>query len=128
LQASIPHLTRPGLHRCLQRHGISRLPEVGGDKPAKKKFAKYAIGYFHVGNSSPQSNGEEEERTHGRLFLFAACYSVHYFSSQGLQMCERPAAGARPEFHLFDHEFPSLSPAPDEPPSFGRGNFSRLRM
>ena len=25
LQASIPHLTRSSLHRCLQRHGISRL-------------------------------------------------------------------------------------------------------
>src|SRR5450755_2107080 len=28
LQATIPHLTRSSLHRCLQRHGISRLPEV----------------------------------------------------------------------------------------------------
>ena len=27
LQATIPHLTRSSLHRCLQRHGISRLPE-----------------------------------------------------------------------------------------------------
>ena len=25
LQATIPHLTRSSLHRCLQRHGISRL-------------------------------------------------------------------------------------------------------
>ena len=38
LQPTIPHLTRSSLHRCLQRHGISRLPEVEGDKPAKKKF------------------------------------------------------------------------------------------
>ena len=38
LQATIPHLTRSSLHRCLQRHGISRLPEVEGDKAAKKKF------------------------------------------------------------------------------------------
>ena len=30
LQASIPHLTRSALHRCLQRHGISRLPETDG--------------------------------------------------------------------------------------------------
>ena len=28
LQATIPHLTRSSLHRCLQRHGISRLPEA----------------------------------------------------------------------------------------------------
>ncbi len=32
---AIPHLTRSSLHRCLQRHGISRLPEVEGDKPAR---------------------------------------------------------------------------------------------
>ena len=37
LQATIPHLTRSSLHRCLQRHGISRLPEMEGDKP-KKRF------------------------------------------------------------------------------------------
>ena len=38
LQPTIPHLTRSSLHRCLQRHGISRLPEVEGDRPAKKTF------------------------------------------------------------------------------------------
>ncbi len=38
LQPTIPHLTWSSLHRCLQRHGISRLPDVEGDKPAKKKF------------------------------------------------------------------------------------------
>ena len=37
LQATIPHLTRSSLHRCLQRHGISRLPDVEGDKPAQEK-------------------------------------------------------------------------------------------
>jgi hypothetical protein len=31
LQPSIPHLTRSALHRCLQRHGISRLPDIEGD-------------------------------------------------------------------------------------------------
>src|SRR5689334_18853124 len=48
LQPTIPHLTRSALHRCLQRHGISRLPEVEGDKPQKKRFASYPIGYFHI--------------------------------------------------------------------------------
>ncbi len=38
LQATIPHLTRSSLHRCLQRHDISRLPAVEDDKPARKKF------------------------------------------------------------------------------------------
>src|SRR4028118_1951567 len=37
LQPSIPGLTRSSLHRCLQRHGISRLPDLEGDKPARKK-------------------------------------------------------------------------------------------
>src|SRR5271170_7243044 len=35
LQATIPHLSRSSLHRCLQRHGISRLPDVEGSKPEK---------------------------------------------------------------------------------------------
>ncbi|MBV8281615.1 MAG: IS481 family transposase [Candidatus Eremiobacteraeota bacterium] len=48
LQATIPHLTRSSLHRCLQRHGISRLPEVAGDKIAKQPFKRYPIGYFHI--------------------------------------------------------------------------------
>ena len=48
LQPSIPSLTRSALHRCFQRHGISRLPDVTGDKPQKKQFKAYPIGYFHI--------------------------------------------------------------------------------
>ena len=48
LQPTLPHLTRSSLHRCLQRHGISRLPDVEGDKPAKRKFKTYALGFFHI--------------------------------------------------------------------------------
>jgi hypothetical protein len=48
LQATIPHLSRSSLHRCLQRHGISRLPEVTLDKKPKKKFKTYPIGYFYI--------------------------------------------------------------------------------
>jgi transposase-like protein len=48
LQATIPHLTRSSLHRCLQRHDMSRLPEMEGDKKPKKKFKSYPIGYFHI--------------------------------------------------------------------------------
>ena len=65
LQATIPHLTRSSLHRCLQRHGISRLPEVEGDKPSKSKFKSYPIGYFHIGIADVQT----EE---GKLYLFVA--------------------------------------------------------
>jgi len=31
LQPTIPHLTRSALHRCLQRHGVSQLPNVEGN-------------------------------------------------------------------------------------------------
>ena len=63
LQATIPHLSRSSLHRCLQRHGISRLPEVDGDKPDRKKFKAYPIGYFHVDIAEVQT-------TEGRLYLY----------------------------------------------------------
>ena len=78
LQASIPHLTRSSLHRCLRRHGISRLPEVEGDKPAKKKFAKYAIGYFHLDIA-------EVHTAQGRLYLFVAIDRTSKFAYAELQ-------------------------------------------
>ena len=65
LQPSIPHLTRSSLHRCLQRHDISRLPEVDGDKPAKKTFKAYPLGYFHVDIAEVQT-------AEGKLYLFVA--------------------------------------------------------
>ena len=48
LQATIPNLTRSSLHRCLQRHGIGRLPDVGSGNVAKTKFKVYPIGFFHI--------------------------------------------------------------------------------
>lgn len=65
LQATVPHLTRSSLHRCLQRHGISRLPEVEGDKRAKKTFKSYPIGFFHIDIAEVRT-GE------GKLYLFIA--------------------------------------------------------
>jgi transposase InsO family protein len=32
----------------LERHGISRLPDVEGGKPRRKKFDTYLIGFFHI--------------------------------------------------------------------------------
>jgi transposase InsO family protein len=65
LQPTIPNLTRSSLHRCLQRHGISRLPEVAGDKPARTKFKSYPIGYFHIDIAEVQT-------AEGKLYLFVA--------------------------------------------------------
>ncbi len=65
LQATIPHLTRSSLHRCLQRHGISRLPEIAGDKAVKQPFKRYPIGYFHIDIA-------EVRTEEGKLHLFVA--------------------------------------------------------
>lgn len=64
LQDSIPHLTRSSLHRCLQRHGVSKLSQEKAEKE-KKKFKSYPIGYFHVDIAEVQT----EE---GKLYLFVA--------------------------------------------------------
>jgi transposase InsO family protein len=65
LQPSIPHLRRSSLHRCLQRHGIARLPAVDGEKPKRSRFKAYPIGYFHVDIA-------EVRTEEGRLYLFVA--------------------------------------------------------
>ena len=57
LQATIPHLTRSSLHRCLQRHGIGRLLDVGSEKVPKKKFKVYPIGFFHIDIAEVQTSG-----------------------------------------------------------------------
>ena len=63
LQPTIPHLTRSSLHRCLQRHGISRLPDMDGDKPMKQRFKRYPIGFFHIDIA-------ELRTAEGKLYLF----------------------------------------------------------
>ena len=64
LQTSIPHLTRSSLHRCFQRHEISRLPDVEGSKP-RKPFKTYPIGFFHIDIA-------EVRTEEGKLHLFVA--------------------------------------------------------
>ena len=85
LQPTIPHLTRSSLHRCLQRHGIGRLPEIGGDKPAKKKFKPYPIGFFHIDIA-------EVRTEQGKLYLFAAIDRTSKFAF--VQLVERANACA----------------------------------
>lgn len=63
LQPSIPHLSRSALHRCLQRHGISRLEDVSGDKPKRQRFKRYPIGFFHIDIAEVQT-------AEGKLYLF----------------------------------------------------------
>lgn len=61
LKDVIPHLSRSSLHRCLQRHGISRLPKADQVKP--KRFKAYEIGYFHIDIAKLRYEG-------GKAFLF----------------------------------------------------------
>jgi len=65
LQATIPHLTRSSRHRCLQRHGISQLPQIEGEASTKRKFKVYPIGYFHIDIA-------EVRTAQGKLYLLVA--------------------------------------------------------
>ncbi len=132
LQTTIPHLTRSSLHRCFQRHEISRLPEVAADKPAKPPFKAYPIGYFHIDIA-------EVRTEEGKLHLFVAVdrtskfafaqlhpaanvqiaaaflqalvaavpYAIHtVLTDNGVQFCDQPSRRdgptARYRVHLFD--------------------------
>jgi transposase InsO family protein len=132
LQATIPHLTRSSLHRCFQRHGISRLPEIAGDKPDKQPFKRYPIGYFHIDIA-------EVRTEEGKLHLFVAIdrtskfafaqlheaatvrtavtflealievvpYTIHtVLTDNGVQFCDMPqnrsGPTARYRLHMFD--------------------------
>ena len=81
LQATIPHLTRSSLHRCLQRHGISRLPDVESVKPGKRKFKAYPIGYFHIDIAEVQT-------AEGKLYLYVAIDRTSKFAF--IQVVRKP--------------------------------------
>jgi len=86
LQATVPRLTRSSLHRCLQRHGISRLPQIDGDKPDKRKFKVYPIGYFHIDIA-------EVRTEEGKLYLFVAIDRTTKFTFVELhEKADRPVA------------------------------------
>src|SRR6476660_670412 len=86
LQATIPHLTRSSLHRCLKRHGISRLPQVKDEGAAKRKFKAYPIGYFHIDIA-------ELRTAEGKLYLFVAIDRTSKFAFVTLyEKADRPTA------------------------------------
>ena len=92
LQPSIPHLTRSALHRCLQRHGISRLPDVDGDKPSRAKFKRYPIGFFHIDIAELQT-------AEGKLFMFVAIDRTSKFAV--VQLVEK--ANRRTAWEFLEH-------------------------
>jgi len=91
LQPTIPHLTRSSLHRCLQRHGIGRLPDVEGDKPAKKRFKTYPIGYFHIDIA-------EVRTEQGKLHMFVAIDRTSKFAF--VELHEKATTAVAREFLL----------------------------
>jgi len=72
LRDTIPNLSRSALHRCLQRHGISRLP-VEETKERRKRFKTYEIGYVHIDSC-------ELRHADGKLVMFLAIDRVSKFT------------------------------------------------
>ena len=87
LQPTIPKLTRSALHRCLQRHGISRLPEVEGANTPKTRFKSYPIGFFHIDIAEVQT-------AESKLYLFVAIDRTSKFAYVELhRQAKRRTAG-----------------------------------
>jgi transposase-like protein len=72
LRDTIPTLSRSALHRCLQRHAISRLPK-SETAAARKGFKSYDIGYVHIDSC-------ELNHADGKLVLFLAIDRVSKFT------------------------------------------------
>ena len=124
LQATIPQLTRSSLHRCLERHGISRLPEVEGDKPRRKKFDTYPIGFFHIDLA-------EVRTAEGKLYLLVAIDRTSKFAVVELvERADMRAAAAFLDALVHIASTPcSLTTASSSPicRRIGKGPTARLR-
>jgi hypothetical protein len=86
LRDTIPNLSRSALHRCLQRHGISRLP-VETVKDQRKRFKTYEIGYVHIDSC-------ELRHTNGKLIMFLAIDRVSKFTYVEFHDCAGKMEGA----------------------------------
>ena len=73
LRESIPKLSRSSLHRCLLRHGISRLPASEIKTSGRGKFSPTEIGYVHIDIA-------ERRLAQGKLNMFLAIDRVSKFS------------------------------------------------
>jgi transposase InsO family protein len=73
LRDTIPKLSRSALHRCLERHGISRLPQDEEATSKRKRFAETTIGYVQIDIC-------ELRLAEGKLFMFLAVDRVSKFA------------------------------------------------
>ncbi|UHC16223.1 IS481 family transposase [Methylobacterium currus] len=72
LRDTIPSLSRSALHRCLQRHSISRLP-AAETAQTHKRFKTYEIGYVHIDSC-------ELRHAQGKLVMVLAIDRVSKFT------------------------------------------------
>src|ERR687886_1871549 len=87
LQPTIPHLTRSSLHRCLQRHGIARLPDTDADRPKRSCFKAYPIGFFHIDIAEVHTEGAGST---------SSSLSTARANLPSLSCTKRPRAGSQP--------------------------------
>src|SRR4051812_45474857 len=73
LRESIPRLTRSALHRCLVRHGISRLPKGEENASKRRRFAETMISYVQIDHC-------ELRLAEGKLHMFLAIDRVSKFT------------------------------------------------
>ena len=98
LKDTIPNLSRSALHRCLQRHGISRLP-AGETTEKRKRFKTYEIGYVHIDSC-------ELRHADGKLVMFLAIDRVSKFTY--VEFHDTPARWkARPSSGTWSRSFPT---------------------
>jgi hypothetical protein len=123
LQSTIPHLTRSSLHRCLERHGISRLPEVEGDKPRRKKFDSYPIGFFHIDLA-------EVRTAEGKLYLFVAIDRTSKFAVNSLKrpICRPPQPSSKHSSQPFRIVSTPCSPTTESSSPICRRTVEGLRL
>jgi transposase InsO family protein len=87
LRETIPKLSRSALHRCLARHGISRLPQGEAKASKRQRFAETKIGYVHIDVC-------ELRLAQGKLFLFPAIDRVSKFAHVAFLDANTKANGA----------------------------------
>jgi transposase InsO family protein len=87
LRETIPTLSRSALHRCLRRHGISRLPRDPEKASKRGRFAGTRIGYVHI-------DACELRLTQGKLLMFLAIDRVSKFTHVAFFDANTKANGA----------------------------------
>ena len=87
LRDTIPNLSRSALHRCLQRHGIARLPKAEDTSSKRKTFNETEIGYVHIDSAQLRS-------AEGITHMFLAIDRVSKFAYVEFHATAEMATGA----------------------------------